>query len=155
MIADRIEREVDIDAPVEVVWDVVTNPEHITRWFADTVEIELRVGGMGRFGYQEKATNRPALVNVQVVAVDAPHLFAYRWDFPDGATPDETNAPLVEFKLTERGDGTRLAIVESGLSVVARSAEAREAYFADHAKGWSHFAEQLRVYATTQPVKSA
>ena len=29
MAAQRIEREIVIDAPVEVVWSVVTEPEHI------------------------------------------------------------------------------------------------------------------------------
>ena len=37
----QIEREVVIDAPVEVVWRTITEPEHIRQWFADRVELLL------------------------------------------------------------------------------------------------------------------
>jgi uncharacterized protein YndB with AHSA1/START domain len=30
---DRIEREVTIDAPPERVWELVTEAEHLGRWF--------------------------------------------------------------------------------------------------------------------------
>ena len=45
MVPQRIEREILIEAPVDVVWDVVTQPEHISRWFSDSVELDLRPGG--------------------------------------------------------------------------------------------------------------
>src|SRR3954469_22432518 len=45
MIPPRIEREILIDAPVDVVWAVVTEPEHISGWFSDSVELDLRPGG--------------------------------------------------------------------------------------------------------------
>ena len=35
----RIEREIVIDAPVEVVWRTITEPDQITEWFADTVDL--------------------------------------------------------------------------------------------------------------------
>ncbi len=47
MPADRIEREIDIDAPIDVVWTVITQPEHITGWFTDSAELDLRPGGEG------------------------------------------------------------------------------------------------------------
>jgi len=150
MSADRIEREIDIDAPIEVVWEVVTSPRHITGWFVDAAELELRPSGAGRFSWDEKATNRAAVVNVRVETVDPPHRFAFRWDFPTGAMPDETNAPLVEFALEEHGGGTRVTIVESGLATISRSDEARAAYFDDHAKGWPQIGARLRAYAASQ-----
>ena len=39
----------DFDAPIELVFDVLTKPEHVTRWFFDRelkeCSIDLRVGG--------------------------------------------------------------------------------------------------------------
>ena len=45
MVPERIEREVLIEAPLEVVWAVVTDPEHVGGWFGDSAEIDLRPGG--------------------------------------------------------------------------------------------------------------
>ena len=45
MVPQRIERDILIDAPMEIVWAVVTEPEHISGWFSYTVELDLRPGG--------------------------------------------------------------------------------------------------------------
>jgi uncharacterized protein YndB with AHSA1/START domain len=150
MAADRIEREIDIDAPIEVVWTVITEPEHINGWFTDSAEIEIREGREGRFGWTEKARHRPTVVNLKIERLEAPSLLAFRWNYPDGAEPGPSNAPLVEFTLEPRGEGTHLKIVESGLDSVDRSDDRKQIYFAEHASGWSVIVERLRVYAAEQ-----
>ena len=55
MVRDQIEHDVDIDAPVERVWAVITEPEHVRAWYAfDGAEIDggLTLGGKTglRFG---------------------------------------------------------------------------------------------------------
>jgi uncharacterized protein YndB with AHSA1/START domain len=150
MPADRIEREIDIDAPIDVVWTVITEPEHITGWFADSAELDVRPGGAGRFGWDAKATSREMVVNLRVERLDPPHFFSFRWDYPDGDDPTEANAPLVEFSLEARGGSTRLRLVESGLEKIARSEEDKETYFAEHTSGWTQIAERLRDYAPKQ-----
>ena len=150
MPADRIEREIDIDAPIDVVWRVITEPEHITGWFTDSVELDVRPGSEGRFGWDAKATNRKVVVNLRVERLDPPHYFSFRWNYPDGDEPSETNAPLVEFRLEGRGDSTRLHLVESGLEAILRSDEEKETFFAEHTLGWATIVERLREYAPTQ-----
>ena len=150
MPADRIEREIDIDAPIDVVWAVITEPEHIVGWFTDTAELDARPGGDGRFGWDAKATNRATVVNLRVERLEPPHVFSFRWNHPDGEEPTGENAPLVEFTLESRGDSTRLRLVESGLTRLARSDEDKETYFADHTKGWALIVERLRDYAPRQ-----
>jgi uncharacterized protein YndB with AHSA1/START domain len=149
MSADRIERVIDIDAPIDVVWTVITEPKHINSWFTDSAALDLRPGGEGHFAWDGKGTSRKN-VNLRVERLEPPHFFSFRWDYPDGDDPTETNAPLVEFSLEAQGGLTRLRLVESGLENVARSAEEKETYFADHTSGWTHFAERLREYAPTQ-----
>ena len=150
MPADRIERELDIDAPIEVVWAVITEPEHITGWFTDSAELDVRPGAEGRFGWDVEATSRKVVVNLRVERLDPPHYFAFRWNYPDGDEPTEMNAPLVEFRLEARGESTRLRLVESGLEKIARSDADKETYFADHSRGWERIIEQLRDYAPKQ-----
>jgi uncharacterized protein YndB with AHSA1/START domain len=54
---DRIERDIVIAAPPEVVWEVVTEPEHVTQWFAEDGGTRLWLvesGFEGRGGYREE-----------------------------------------------------------------------------------------------------
>jgi uncharacterized protein YndB with AHSA1/START domain len=148
--ADRIEREIDIDAPIDVVWAVITEPEQITRWFTDSAELDVREGGEGRFGWDIAGTTRRHVANLRVERLDPPTYFSFRWQHPDGDEPTETNAPLVEFSLEARGDSTRLRLVESGLEKILSSDEARDTYFSEHSNGWSVIVERLRAYAPTQ-----
>ena len=52
MIPSQIERETLIDAPLEVVWGVVTEPAQINRWFTDAAQLDLRPGGRGELARQ-------------------------------------------------------------------------------------------------------
>ena len=45
-----IDREVLIEAPVEVVWRTITEPDQITQWFADRVELVVEPGAHGLHG---------------------------------------------------------------------------------------------------------
>lgn len=150
MPADRIEREIDIDAPIDVVWTVITEPEHITNWFTDSVELDVRPGAEGRFGWILEEPTRPFVVNVRVERLEPPHFFSFRWNYPDGEDPTEANAPLVEFSLEARGETTRLRLVESGIAKLARSDEDKETYLTGHTRGWLRIVDQLRDYAPTQ-----
>ena len=49
VLPDAITREIDIDAPPEVVWSIVTEARHLAGWFSDEVEIDLRPGGQFKF----------------------------------------------------------------------------------------------------------
>ena len=54
MSTDQIEREVTIEAPVERVWALITEPEHVGTWFGDAgAEIDLRPGGDIEFRWHE------------------------------------------------------------------------------------------------------
>jgi uncharacterized protein YndB with AHSA1/START domain len=150
MAADRIEREIDIDAPIDVVWAVITEPEHITNWFTDMANVEVRPSGEGRFGWDRKETDGQHIVNLRVERLEPPHFFSFRWGHPDGEEANETNATLVEFGLEDRGDSTRLRLVESGFEGIARSDEDKATFFGEHRSGWATIVERLRGYAPTQ-----
>ena len=49
-----IEREVLIAAPAEVVWRTITEPDQMSQWFADRVELVVEPGAHGfmQFGDQ-------------------------------------------------------------------------------------------------------
>jgi uncharacterized protein YndB with AHSA1/START domain len=151
MTPDQIEREIVIDAPVERVWELITEAEHLGRWFGDAgAEIDLRPGGALVLRWSEHGTSRG-----HVVAVE-PHIrFSYRWapfKDPGGQEPVEGNSTLVEFTLEPDGDATRLRVVESGFASLATSEEQRARNLDGNAAGWEHETGELRTYAQTVAV---
>ena len=145
MSTASIEREIQIDAPIEVVWDVITQPEHIMNWFADEAVLDLRPGGTGTLTFTEQG--HVALFRVETV--NPPHVFSYRWSQPDGEEPTEDNSMLVEFTLTETGGSTTLRLVESGFDKVSWSDEKNQQYYDDHTNGWDYFVSRLGTYAVS------
>src|SRR5437588_8557437 len=113
----RIEREVVIEAPVEVVWHTITEPSQITLWFADRVELDATPGGRGVLGFD--TDGGPATAPLVVEWVERPSRFSFRWSHPDGEDPVPGNSALVEFTLVPEGaERTRLRVVESGLDLL-------------------------------------
>jgi uncharacterized protein YndB with AHSA1/START domain len=131
MNGPRIEQTISIDAPVDVVWAVVTEPEHIRGWFSDAVELELRPGGPLVLRWEGSAP-----VRGRVERVEPPHRFAFRWVAGDGAELAEDNATLVEFTLEADGGATRLTVVETGFGELALPEAVRRERFDGHVEGW-------------------
>lgn len=144
-----IEREVQIDAPVEVVWRVLTSPEHVARWFSERAEFELRVDADGLLTFRHPETGVVSEAIIHIVRVDEPHAFAFRWCHPQGEVATDVNSTLVEFSLAPEGSGTRLRVVESGGAALNWTAEARDGFVEDHRGGWHTISGRIREYAPT------
>jgi uncharacterized protein YndB with AHSA1/START domain len=146
MVHDRIERETFIKAPIERVWALITEAQHLGRWFGDAgAEVDLRPGGAMVVRWAEHGASRG-----RVVAVEPHTRFSYRWapfKDPDGEEPDEGNSTLVEFTLQPEGDATRLRVVESGFASLATSEEQRARNHEGNTEGWEHETDELRAYA--------
>lgn len=145
MIPNQVERETLIEAPVEVVWGVVTEPAQISRWFSDAAQLDLRPGGEGVLSWENHGS-----VRLRVERVERPHLFSFRWAYPEGAEPREDNSMLVEFTLTDEGGRTRLRVVESGLATVDWPEEEKLRYLDSHTRGWERHLGGLSEYMTRQ-----
>lgn len=140
---DRFEREIVIEAPAAVVWRILTEPDQITRWFADHVTLEAVAGRPGClvFDHPDRASTTAELV---VERVDPPHLFAFRWGHPEGELPVPGNSVLVEFTLTPEGDDrTLLNVAESGLGLLEWPAADKEHYRREHLDGWQRHLGRL------------
>jgi uncharacterized protein YndB with AHSA1/START domain len=147
MTEDRIERDVVIDAPVERVWALITQAEHLGTWFGDAgAEIDLREGGELELRWAEHGATRG-----RIERVDEPTAFAFRWapfKDPGGAEPVNGNSTLVEFTLAAEGDGTRLRVVETGFAGLNTSPEQQAKNHEGNTEGWSFELGELAEYAT-------
>ena len=145
MVPEQIERETVIAAPVERVWALLTEAEHLGRWFGDAgAEVELRPGGALTLTWEQYGT-----VHGRVVDVEAPRRFSYRWAVlrESQSEPVEGNSTLVEFTLEAEGDGTRLRVVESGFDTLFADPEKRAQRYEDNTKGWGSELAELAEYA--------
>jgi uncharacterized protein YndB with AHSA1/START domain len=145
VVPEQIERETVIAAPVERVWTLLTEAEHLGRWFGDAgAEVELRPGGALSLTWEEYGT-----VHGRVVDVEAPRRFSYRWAVlrESQSEPVEGNSTLVEFTLEAEGDGTRLRVVESGFDTLFADPEKRTQRYEDNTKGWGSELAELAEYA--------
>ena len=138
---DSIRRTVEIAAPVERVWELVTVAEHLGRWFADAgAEVELRPGGAFSLSWAGGTT-----CHGRVEAVDRPRLVAYRWLAASGsrAQPTPANSTVMQFALVPVGDRTRLTVVESGFDALDVSLDERARLRAEHVSGWVRELDEL------------
>jgi uncharacterized protein YndB with AHSA1/START domain len=131
MVADVIERETTIEAPVERVWSLLTEAEHLGTWFGNAgAEIDLRPGGTLLVHWKEHGTAR-----ARVERVEPPRVFAYRWGVP-GAGPEPGKSTLVEFTLTAEGERTHVHVRESGFASLDLSDAGRAERYGQNEEGW-------------------
>jgi uncharacterized protein YndB with AHSA1/START domain len=150
VIPNQIERDILIEAPVEVVWRTVTEPDQITSWFSDAAEIDAREGGEGTLTWSGRATSKPMTVRISVETVEPPHTFSFRWLHPEGVEAREDNSLLVEFSLTPEGEHTRLRVVETGLAAHQMPDEQKATYADEHGRGWETHLAALRTHVARQ-----
>jgi len=139
-----IERDIEIEAPVDVVWRTVTEPEQIRTWFSDAVELEARPGAIGKLTFRAD-TDDPLVVDITVVAADRPHRFSFRWCYPPGDHATADNSTLVTFTLTADGDTrTLLRVAETGLDQLDWPDDDKQTYVDQHRHGWQERGDKLR-----------
>jgi uncharacterized protein YndB with AHSA1/START domain len=133
-----IARDVLIEAPIDVVWRTVTEPDQIALWFADRVDLVVEPGAHGYLEFGDQGGP------VVVEAVEPPTRFAFRWNPQDEPEPVAGNSMLVEFTLTREGaERTRLQVTESGHELLAWPDAEKQRYAHEHRDGWVDFLVRL------------
>jgi uncharacterized protein YndB with AHSA1/START domain len=141
MVTDTIERELVLNAPVERVWDAITDAGQVSAWFGVQAEIDLRPGGGVVFVVQE------GQFRARVVDVDPPRRFAYRWSLDKDTDVDVGPTTLVTFTLEPWNGGTRLLLVESGFASLPE--KIRDGHLSQNTAGWAEELGELMKYLET------
>ena len=133
-----IEREIVIEAPAEVVWRTITEPDQMSQWFADRVDLAVEPGAHGYMQFGDQGGP------VVVQTVDPPARFSFRWNPPHGEEPVAGNSMLVEFTLAPEGsERTRLRVTESGHELLGWPDAEKQRYADEHRGGWAEYLDQL------------
>ena len=79
-----IERELHIDASPEVVFEVLSSPEHIRDWWSAKTEFEPAAGATGTLTWTDQSSGEQKSTPFTVVEADPPRTFSFRWTYDDG-----------------------------------------------------------------------
>lgn len=147
-----IEREIYVEAPPEVVFDVVSRPEHVRQWWPDDARYEPTPGSTGEIVFGDPNAGG-GVAAFTVVDVRPPRLFSFRWAHTAGEVAGEGNSLLVTFDLTPSAGGTLLRMTETGFREMGWEAAVLEQQYREHVAGWDHFLPRLLPYVATLTVR--
>ncbi len=142
-MTDRIEKRVELKAPVSRVWRALTDHREFGEWFRVKLEGPFVPGEVSR-GRITHPGYEHVTWQATVQKIEPERLFSFTWR-PYAIDPDvdysHEEPTLVEFKLEPTPGGTLLLITESGFDKVPshRRAEA----FRMNERGWTMQLENI------------
>jgi uncharacterized protein YndB with AHSA1/START domain len=143
---DRIEKIIDIQAPVTRVWRALTDYREFGSWFRVRLEGPF-VAGQVVGGQITHPGYEHIRMEAKVQKIEPMRLFSFTWH-PYAIDPavDYSGEPptLVEFTLEETATGTRLRVVESGFDKVP--ANRRAEAFRMNESGWAQQVKNIAAH---------
>src|SRR5437868_4219807 len=140
-MTDRIEKTIELDAPISRVWRALTDHHEFGAWFRVRLDGPFVPGQVSR-----GQITYPGYEHVKWEAVvqkmEPERLFSFTWPQPKSLDQtDYSNEPttLVEFRLEKTANGTLLVLTESGFDKLP--ADRRLDAFRRNEGGWT---EQMK-----------
>ena len=145
-MSDRIEKTVELKAPLSRVWRALTDHREFGQWFGVHLD--------GPFALGEESTGHityPGYEHLRwhavVTAMEPERHFAFTWH-PYAIDPEQDYSAetptLVAFTLAPMANGTRLIIVETGFDRLP--AHRRDKAFRMNEEGWREQSESIARY---------
>ncbi|MBT9332874.1 SRPBCC family protein [Paracidobacterium acidisoli] len=147
----RIEKRIELKAPVSRVWKALTDHEQFGEWFRVKLEGPF-VAGQTAGGYITWPGYEHMRMEVVVQKIEPEHYFSYTWHpYAVDAKKDysQETPTLVEFHLKKTEEGTLLTVTESGFEKIP--AERRLEAFRMNDGGWAQQMENIREYVAKRP----
>lgn len=119
-MTDRIEKQTEIKAPIERVWQALTDYREFGEWFGVKLDGPFVVGEAST-GHMTVPGYEHLKWEAVIKAMEPNRLFSYTWH-PYAIEPDvdysQEPPTLVEFRLEETATGTLLTVTESGFNKI-------------------------------------
>ena len=124
-----VEQEIEIEAPAEIVFELLTDAEGLRKWMAVEVQSDVVDGGLIRWRHENGA-----VMSGRFVEIERPTrvVFTYGWEEGGPAVPPGSTRVVID--LEEREGLTRLHLVHS---------EIPSSMVEDHRRGWEWFLGKL------------
>ena len=150
-MSDRIEKRIELKAPVSRVWRALTDYREFGEWFRVKLEGPFAVGEVARGqitfpGYEHLR------MEVVVQKMEPEKLFSYTWHpFAIDSKKDysKETPTLVEFRLEKTAGGTLLVVTESGFDKIP--SDRRDEAFRMNEGGWAQQIKNIESHVAQRP----
>jgi uncharacterized protein YndB with AHSA1/START domain len=151
-MTDRIEKRIELKAPLSRVWRALTDHREFGAWFRVRLESPFQVGRVAR-GQITYPGYEHVKWEATIEVMEPERLFAFAWHpYAVDPTVDYSTEPTtrVEFRLEPRGAGTLLIVTESGFDAIPK--ERRFEAYRMNDGGWSE--QMTNIASHVEPDRS-
>jgi uncharacterized protein YndB with AHSA1/START domain len=151
MNTDRIEKQIELKAPVSRVWRALTDYKEFGEWFGVRFESPFVAGqpARGRItypGYEH------LMLEAVVQKIEPETLFSYTWHpyaIDTKVDYSKETPTLVEFRLEKTATGTLLRVTESGFDKIPSAR--RDEAFRKNEGGWAQQMKNIERHVAEKP----
>jgi uncharacterized protein YndB with AHSA1/START domain len=150
-MSDRIEKRIELRAPVARVWRALTDYREFGEWFRVKLEGPFVVGETSR-GQITHPGYEHLRMEVVVQKMEPEKLFSYTWHpFAIDSKKDysQETPTLVEFRLEKTAGGTLLVVTESGFDKIP--SDRRDEAFRMNEGGWAQQIKNIESHVAQKP----
>jgi uncharacterized protein YndB with AHSA1/START domain len=134
-----VQRAVDVAAPPDRVWSLITTPDGLAAWYAfDGATVEPEVGGRISFHWTEHGTYLG-----RVTAYEEPSRFGYRMAATPDTEPAEGSSTEVLITVQASGTGSTVVVRHTGFAELDPALGDPDALVGDEIQGWEGGLELL------------
>lgn len=148
---DRIEKRIELKAPITRVWRALTDYREFGQWFRVRLERPF-VSGQEATGHVLYPGYEHLTWKAVIQKIEPETYFSFTWH-PYAVDPnvkyDKEEPTLVEFRLTPTSTGTLLVLSESGFDKIP--AERRNEAFIRNDDGWAEQVKNIEKYVAKKP----
>ena len=147
MATDRIDKQIELKAPVSRVWRALTDYREFGEWFGVRFETPFVEGQTARGRITHPAGYEHLMLEAVVQKIEPETLFSYTWHpyAVDTKVDYSKETPtLVEFRLEKTTTGTLLRVSESGFDKVPSAR--RDEAFRKNEGGWEQQIKNIEKY---------
>lgn len=154
-MSDRIEKRIEIRAPVSRVWRALTDHREFGEWFRVKLDGPFVAGQVSR-GHMTYPGYEHIRWEAVVQKMEPERLFSFTWPHPKSF--EKTDQPvdysteprtLVEFRLEPTAEGTLVIVTESGFDKLPE--DRRLEAFRRNEGGWTEQMKNLNGYVAQKP----
>ena len=146
MMNDRIEKRIDLKAPIDRVWRALADHRQFGQWFRVKMNDPF-VPGQEAVGQVLYPGYEHIIWRAVIQKMEPETYFSFTWHpyaVNPGVNYDQEEPTLVEFRLTPTPSGTLLVLTESGFDKIP--AERRNEAFLRNDGGWNEQVRNIEAY---------
>ena len=147
-----VKNNISINAPIEKVWDALTNPEQTKKYMFGCETVSKWSPGSPLLWQGSFEGKEMVFVKGHIVEIDAPRLLSYTTIDPNSPIDDiPENYLMVTYLLTEENGQTELTVTQGDYALVA-DGEKRYSEAYNKGEGWNPILVEIKKLVEAERV---